>query len=337
MRHMTIARLREGAATFCWSVLGFLAAYWTVNYLALRFDQSDREVLWLHVAVLIAALAMTFIASGAASREWSRALVRGCLAYMMLFYGSSKLLPGGQFSDPPLVEMDRPYYQLAPFWRAWGFFAYSATYNGFLAVAELAAGVLILFDRTRRLAACLLAGVLTNVVLVNYAFGINVLYISALLLVMAAALLIEDRRWLISSFWSHAPEAVSVATPSRVMRFVQITVLLAFGVQTAYVVAKYPPPKRSHLYGIWRVEKSAGVRLLPVGGKLYCDADDESHLWTGGGAAREVKLAVQSERHRVSIVAAPLEQFDGTYRLDGRRLMLIASDSRSWAELSRVY
>lgn len=333
------------ARTFWWSTLGLLAAYFTTTYLFIYFEQSKGELLAVHIAAAAIALAT---AVWSASRPSERAAegiragaelaIRICLAYMMLFYGSAKLLPGGQFAQPPLVEMDKPYYLLSPFWKAWGFFAHSAAYNVFLACGELAAGILLLFERTKRLAVCLLVPILANVVLVNYGFGINVLYIASLLLVMAVTLLLSEWRWFLASFWSHEPFPSSrpaTLAPGRPLRYARVLLAAAFVAQTAYLLQQYPVPPRPALYGIWSVERSSIASVLPVSARLYCDEDDQSHLAVAG-ALQELRLAIDPARRTVSIGTARGAIFAGTYTLSAKSLLL-ADRAGTRIELRRVY
>jgi hypothetical protein len=337
-------RLARFARTFWWLNLGLLAAYFTTTYLFVYFEQSNAELLAVHIAAVAIALAGAFwVASrpsdraGEVVRAGAELVIRIFLAYMMLFYGSAKLLPGGQFAQPPLVEMDKPYYLLSPFWKAWGFFAHSAAYNVFLACGELAAGILLLFERTKRLAVCMLIPILANVVLVNYAFGINVLYIASLLLVMAVTLLAAERRWLIASFWSHEPfpSAPAGLPLGRPLGYARVLLAAAFVVQTAYVLYRYPAPERPVLYGIWSVERSSIASVLPVSAKLYCDEDDQSHLAVAG-ALQELRLAIDPARRTVSIGTAKGAIFAGTYTVRAKGLLL-ADRAGTCVELRRVY
>lgn len=327
------------ARRFGWCLLALLAIYWVCTYSALYFEQSWTEIWLVHAGLGAVALALALLWPRLERRldlgYLTQLAVRFCLAYMMLFYGSAKLFPGGQFADPPLVEMDKPYYLLSPFWRAWGFYAHSAAYNAFLAASELAAGVLILFERTKRLAVCLLVGVMANVAIVNYAFKINVLYIALLLLAMSLALLSTELRWLRASFWTHEPLVQEPPRAPRVLRWAQVATVVLFVAQSAYLLNAYPLPKRGELYGIWRVEQSTAVPLFPRDARLYVDEDDQSHV-RNGTALRPLELALDPARRNIKLRAKDGGVFAGSYRIAKDRVTLVAAGGAR-VELQRVY
>ena len=326
-----------------WLFLALLGLYFTCTYLSLYFDQSELEGRVTEVVVFVAALAGAIVWTRHDDHDdaisWSVQLaMRVCLAYMMLFYGSAKLLPGGQFTQPPLVEMDKPYYELSPFWRAWGFYAHSAVYNAFLGGSELLAGVLLLFERTKRLAVCMLVPILVNVALVNYAFSINVFYVATLLLIMSVALLTVELPWLRASFWSHTPFVVTSSRPRHgrpALIVAQAFIAITFIAQTAYILHMYPGPTRTALYGIWQVERSERVSLLPITGRLYVDEDDVFHV-RRGSALSPIEIVLGPRPRSVLMRAKDGTAFTGTYSMASQQLMLNGTDGAR-VELRRVY
>ena len=326
-----------------WAFFALLGTYFIVTYTALYFEQGELEFLITHASIAALALGVAALWMRSEARGGGGGFARGteiairlCLAYMMLWYGSAKLLPGGQFAQPPLVEMDKPYWQHSPFWLAWGFFAHSAAYNAFLAVAELAAGVFIVFDRTKRLAVCLLVPIMANVAIVNYAFKINVLYIALLLLAMSLTLMTKELAWLRASFWSHVPVPPPPApTHTRAFTWARVVAGVLFVGNMVFILANYPMPEKPALYGIWRVQRTDVATLLGPETRLYVDLDAEAHV-RHGAVTKPLELTIDPKTATVTMKAKDGRAFAGKYAVSAGRLLLTAADGGR-VELARVY
>ena len=79
---------------------------------------------------------------------WIRVLVRYYLFYTMISYGLFKVIKL-QFPFPSLSRLVQPYGESSPMGLAWSYMGYSNSYNYFTGFAELLAGVLLLFRRTK--------------------------------------------------------------------------------------------------------------------------------------------------------------------------------------------
>ncbi|WP_414852190.1 hypothetical protein [Brevibacillus sp. IT-7CA2] len=77
---------------------------------------------------------------------------------------------------------------------AWHFFGYSRFYEIFIGIAELACALLLLFPRTRTIAAICLFPISLNITIVNFEFDISAQVYSLLLTVMCGLLLWGDRK-----------------------------------------------------------------------------------------------------------------------------------------------
>lgn len=104
------------------------------------------------------------------------------LSYFLIRYGMDKLF-GVQFYSPASNTLHTPTGQLGKDILFWTSMGTSTFYNAFMAMAEISAGVLILFNRTRLLGLLVGAGILLNIFAINIGFDITVKYVSGLLLI----------------------------------------------------------------------------------------------------------------------------------------------------------
>ena len=197
---------------------------------------------------------------------WLRVAVRSYLGFFMLVYGCVKLVPS-QFQAMPLDKLLQGYGEASPMGLLWVFMGHSRAYAAFTGAAEALAGSLLLFRRTALLGALLAAGVLANVVMLNFCFDVPVKLFSSHLLAMALLLLLPDLGRLASVLLLH--RAVPAAEPpplfegkwSRhssvalssvlLLGTAGVTLGMAYG---GYTTAGAGGP-RSPLRGVWAVEE----------------------------------------------------------------------------------
>lgn len=142
-------------------------------------------------------------------------LVVGCRVYLglvMLSYGLVKIIPT-QFPPPGLTRLLQTYGSSSPMGLVWTWMGLSPAYEIFTGLAEAVPACLLFFRRTRLLGALLASMVLTNVVLLNYAFDVPVKLFSSHLLAMALALVLLDAGRLADFFLRQQP--VAPAPPQR--------------------------------------------------------------------------------------------------------------------------
>lgn len=102
---------------------------------------------------------------------WLRLAARFALAVLFTQYAVAKFV-GTQFIDAG-GTLDKPVGDLSGFELTWVYFGYSKPFAFFVAGGQLAAAVLLAFDRTARLGAAVLLPITANIVLVNYGFNIS--------------------------------------------------------------------------------------------------------------------------------------------------------------------
>lgn len=160
---------------------------------------GDRIVDWVNLAVVASvALVGTIVWSAVSQRrehERLRAGLRVFLRYVvglvMLSYGSVKVF-GGQFPPPSLGRLLQPVGKLSPMGLLWTFMGASPAYVIFSGVGESVGALLVLFRRTATLGALVLAGVLTNVAMMNLCYDVPVKINSTHYLAMCVFILLPD-------------------------------------------------------------------------------------------------------------------------------------------------
>lgn len=103
------------------------------------------------------------------------------LSYFLTRYGLDKLF-GMQFYTPAANTLHTPVGHLGKDILFWTSMGTSSFYNAFMALTEVSAGILLLFNRTRFLGLITGFGILLNVFAINIGFDITVKYLSGLLL-----------------------------------------------------------------------------------------------------------------------------------------------------------
>ena len=229
-------------------------------------DVSEEYArLLLCVVIGIAgAIAWTIAARRRPSRVWTesalRILLRYSIALGLMGYAVAKLLPQ-QF--PPLTAsvLERRVGDLTPMSLLWTFMQYSRAYAFFGGLVELMAVVLLCFRRTATLGALVTLVVMTNVALLNYAYGVPVKLYATMIVLSAAVLVLYDSRRLFDVFVrdravdaSRESTAVQDLVPTRWRQAIKVVVVGS--VMLSSVVAMAPtlwPGPGSAVEGAWSV------------------------------------------------------------------------------------
>jgi hypothetical protein len=238
------------------------------------------QVLCLVVLALVAAVAFSLVerrgrwdsALFAALRVW----IRYVLGYTMLTYGAFKVWKT-QFPFPSPETLVLPFGEASPMRLLWTFMGYSAAYTMFAGASEMLGGLLLLFRRTTLLGALVSAGVLANVVMLNFSYDVPVKLYSFHLLLLAVFLVAPDVTRLVRFFLRNqpvppAPERRPLGPKlerARVALKILVAGAVVFGSMNAgyrswrnYGDAAPKPP----LYGLWDVEQfdRDGVPVPPL-------------------------------------------------------------------------
>jgi hypothetical protein len=231
-----------------------------------------------------------------------RIYVRYVLAYALLGYGAFKVIQT-QFPYPSLDRLLEPYGEFSPMGVVWSWMGISYAYNLFAGLAEMVSGFLLFFRRTVMLGGLLAIAVMSNVVMINFAFDVPVKLYSSHLLLMAIFLVAPDARRLIDACVMNrgmrsADLGAAFATRRmRVAGAVAKTVFVLAGVIAPLwtsrsfrrQIAARPP-----LYGIWEVDSfMRGREVLPA---LVGDSVRWRRIVFGYPGAASVRLLNDSTR-----------------------------------------
>lgn len=96
---------------------------------------------------------------------------RYILASIFLMYAVGKIM-GTQFSSAPSLY-DANIGELSGFQLTWYFFGYSFWYGAFIATSQIIAAVLLFFRRTTRLGIAIYISMLANILVLDFAYGIE--------------------------------------------------------------------------------------------------------------------------------------------------------------------
>ncbi|MFO0981276.1 MAG: hypothetical protein U1E76_05890 [Planctomycetota bacterium] len=192
-----------------------------------------------------------------------RIYVRYALAVIMLGYGLAKILPPRQFQPAGFDKLVEPFGEFSPMGLLWTFMGYSVAYTIFAGLAEALGGALLLWRRTATVGAIVTAGVMANVVMLNFCYDTPVKLYSSHLLFMACFLIAADLRRL-AGVLNFATRPVALHPERRWLRWTLFPAKLAFlgwiGYATASghaeMAALYDQP-RPALQGIYEVEEFA--------------------------------------------------------------------------------
>ncbi len=122
---------------------------------------------------------------------WLTIIIRYYLGIVALTYGFAKVIKT-QFPFPPMTWLMESYGDSSPMRLLWTFMGYSAVYNVFTGMGEVLGGLLLFFRRTKMVGSLILAAVMSNVVLINFAYDVPVKLFSSHLLLMLFFLLAPD-------------------------------------------------------------------------------------------------------------------------------------------------
>ena len=190
--------------------------------------------------------------------ETLKILLRFSIALGLTSYAIAKILPV-QFGPGAInaLGLEQRLGEMRPMALLWFFMMYSRPYAFFGGVMELAVVILLCFRRTATLGAVLCLAVMTNVALLNYAYGVPVKLYSTMIVLSAAVLVLYDVRRLWAVFITNdgVPRADCPAFYARVPRWLRWT---AKGILVGSVLASSVAAMSSSLAA--PANASAGAR-----------------------------------------------------------------------------
>ena len=235
-------------------------------------------------AAAVWSLADRRLAERARLRDLLRSGLRWYLATEMIGYGLAKLgTLSNQFPEPGLWRLAQPYGESSPMGLLWTFMGSSRAYTAFAGGAELLGGALLVWRRTALVGAFVSAGVMLNIMLMNFCYDVPVKLFSAHLVVAGLLILLPDASRLAGAFLGTgavAPRELAPPLESRGARWVHR------GLKTVFAILVLVIP----LYSFWSSERStAAVRpalgewklaKLEIDGKTIAPEEGEVQFLT---------------------------------------------------------
>ena len=254
---------------------------------------------------------------------------RWLVAIVLVTYGFAKIM-GSQFT---ILEswLDTPMRDVPGFWLTWYYFGYSTVYGNFIALLQILGGLLLTFHRTTLLGAALLFGIMSNIVLVDIFYGVDLGGLASAVVVWLclAFILFQHRAELIELFWK-AGNRVYARSASRRQR-VPLAVagralLLALPAAFTYYIANYNNRLPTPLDGVWHVVEASGADGVELPIDIYFERNRAfmAVFRYGDRWSRDDHFEVDADAGRLQIWERWLSKgpilFDGTYSpaADGR-------------------
>ncbi|HLL83590.1 MAG TPA: hypothetical protein VK420_13085 [Longimicrobium sp.] len=257
--------------------------------------------------------------------------LRYFVAFMFCLYGFAKLM-GAQFTVLD-SELDRPLREVPGFWLTWYYFGYSAVYGNLIALVQVVCAMLLTFRRTILLGASVLFGMISNIVLIDIFYGVDLggLTMAVILWVCLVVIMAPYRAELTALFWPARGAAVRDAADRRVVarHAVRGTMLLVSAL-FMYWVANYNNRSPTPVDGAWQVMEASGLPADSRPSRIYFERN-RAHMavFQYPGRRAEHHFEVEPRGRAIHISREWLRKgdpvFRGTYTLSADRLELMGS------------
>ena len=272
--------------------------------------------------------------------------LRYFVAFMFCLYGFAKLM-GAQFTVLD-SELDRPMREVPGFWLTWYYFGYSAVYGNLIALVQVAGGMLLTFRRTTLLGAAVLFGMISNIVLIDVFYGVDLggLVSAVILWVCLLVILAPYRGELKALFWParRSSDRDGVTRRDAARHAVRGTMLLVAAV-FMYWVANHNNRVPTPVDGAWQVMEASGMPAASRPSRIYFERN-RAHkaVFVYPGRRAEHHFEVEPRGRAIHVSREWLRKgdavFRGTYTLSADRLELVGrfgkSESPVHLKLARV-
>jgi hypothetical protein len=194
------------------------------------------------------------------TEKWIYDFCRYFVAFVIVCYGWAKIM-GSQFTILD-SELDKPMGEVSGFWLTWYYFGYSPFYGNFIALIQIVAGFLLLCRRTVLLAACVLFGVIGNIILIDIFYGVDLgaLIMAGFLEGALFIILNFHRRELVETFWTRQNSLFPIEKKHSSLRIAKILIcalIVLIPPNCTYYIANYNNRFPTVLDGKWQVVNSS--------------------------------------------------------------------------------
>ncbi|QVL31847.1 hypothetical protein KIH39_23920 [Telmatocola sphagniphila] len=208
---------------------------------------------------------------------WARLFCRLFLMVFLFAYAAAKFV-GAQFVTTG-TTLDIPAGELSGIELTWIYFGYSTLMSSFVLGGQATAAVLLGYARTARLGALILLPIISNIVVINFAFniGTDTKIFSIILLLMDLFLLAGDWSLWKRIFWEEIPsepaQPAILGNPTIKKFKVFLVPLCAVMIYALICYAQSNNAPRTPLTGDWKLTSAT------VNGKDSKDASLGSGWW----------------------------------------------------------
>ncbi|MDQ2921936.1 MAG: hypothetical protein M3R52_10050 [Acidobacteriota bacterium] len=254
-------------------------------------------------------------------------------SFCVLVYGFAKL-NGSQFTILA-SELDKPMGHVSGFWLTWYYFGYSPIYGNFIALVQILGGILLMFRKTTLLGSCILLPLVTNIILIDIFYSIDLGALVVALIIAAALIIIlsSHRAELLETFWSKQNRLFpSQRSPQfRVYgKYVVRALMIAIAAIFTYWVANYNNRLPTPIDGAWDIvemtphNENAGNPLTTIffeRNRAYLcvfKRKDGSYEWHHFEINRDKRTLTLWEQWLLK----GAKIFDGAYQISGNQLRL---------------
>lgn len=275
---------------------------------------------------------MAFMVSAERARKAAYVLCRYFVALVLCIYGFGKIT-GTQFQTP-LVMLERPVGELSGFALTWYYFGYSEAYGTIIALVQIVGGALLLFRKTTLLGACVLFGVMCNIVLINIFYNIGNAWIAAFLLTGCLLFILSQHRGeLVRLFWTAQNKAFpsrSAETKKLLLKNAVRVCVVALPLLLAIQLSTYHPTPISGAWNVAQVRGKAEATALPE--RIYFESAYAymSYFWYEDGIMNRQHYEVNPDADEATgeldiwsnYLSKGAKIFTGRYRVEGDTLWL---------------
>ncbi|MBK9755995.1 MAG: hypothetical protein IPO88_21325 [Nannocystis sp.] len=290
-------------------------------------NSGSGDAMYYYVSALCIAVVAVVVALVwprlAGTRALSSRVLDRSRAYMCLYLGSYLLVYGWNKLIPtqmPIPGPDRvivPYGDSSPMGLLWTFMGASAGYQMLTGLVEVVSGSLLFWRRTWLLGGLLSLLAMSNVVALNFCYGVPVKLFSAHLLVIALFIVAPDLGRLVDLLWHNRPVVPRAIDPHPIARrgwwwaarlskiglylIVSISGIVVGG---RYLMSKGRLAQPGPLHGVFRVVSFSrdGVTELPDAVRWVRVGINEigiGAIQRADGSSERFKLKIQEDGRRM--------------------------------------